>query len=287
MVIHVASEVLESIDVFDEIMEEIAVLALLGVRPVLLVGTRAQVDASLELRANEPVFHGGVRETDESTMRVVQEGCGDMRSRVEGALARGRSRSGPGGSVGSNVVGGNFFYTAQPVGVRDGIDFGFTGEVRSFDVGRSISTCATARSCRCRRRGTRRRARASTSRPSRSRRPPPPPSARRSSSTSRPHQLVVRSDVEALLADRVAPAPADPGERWATGSASAPCCSQCASPTRPRSSSTSRARAGPSRRRPTLLPTGTALASLTALGENCDVMLGTSASTASGRCSSA
>ena len=134
MVIHVASEVLESIDVFDEIMEEIAVLALLGVRPVLLVGTRAQVDASLELRANEPVFHGGVRETDESTMRVVQEVCGYMRSRVEGALARGRSRSGPGGSVGSNVVGGNFFYTAQPVGVREGIDYGFTGEVRSFDV---------------------------------------------------------------------------------------------------------------------------------------------------------
>jgi amino-acid N-acetyltransferase len=67
-------------------------------------------------------------------MRVVQEVCGFMRSRVEGALARGRSRSGPMGSVGVDVVGGNFFYTAQPIGVRNGFDFGNTGEVRSFDV---------------------------------------------------------------------------------------------------------------------------------------------------------
>ena len=28
-----------------------------------------------------------------------------------------------------NQVGGNLFYTAQPLGVRDGIDLGSTGEV--------------------------------------------------------------------------------------------------------------------------------------------------------------
>ena len=137
MVIHVASEVLDKPELFELLMEEVAVLALLGVRPVLLVGVRMQVDASLRRRNGNPVLYkgdGDVRETDEETMRVVQEVCGFMRSRVEGALSRGRARSGPSGGVGVDVVGGNFFYTAQPVGVRNGKDYGYTGEVRSIDV---------------------------------------------------------------------------------------------------------------------------------------------------------
>ena len=76
MVIHVASEVLEHGALFDKVMEEIAVLALLGVRPVLLVGVRAQIDAGLERRGLSVCAHAGVRETDEPTMRVVQEVCG-------------------------------------------------------------------------------------------------------------------------------------------------------------------------------------------------------------------
>ena len=123
-------QVLDYKDLFDPIMEEVAVLALLGVRPVLLVGVKNQVDASLSERGGETgadQYIHGIRRTSEGSMRVVQEVSGFMRARVEGALARGRSRSGPLGGVGVDVVGGNFFYTAQPIGVRDGIDFGFTG----------------------------------------------------------------------------------------------------------------------------------------------------------------
>ena len=138
MVIHVASEVLEKPALFDLVMEEVAVLALLGVRPVLLVSVRCQIEASLRRQGLEVISDAdgdtGYRVTDEQAMVTVQEVVGFMRSRVEGALARGRARSGPGGSVGVDVVGGNFFYTAQPVGVRNGIDFGYTGEVRSIDV---------------------------------------------------------------------------------------------------------------------------------------------------------
>ena len=135
MVIHIASEALEKVELFDALMQEVAMLALLGVRPVLLVGVHRQVDESLRARGlPQPLFSNGMRATDEPTMRIVQEVCGFMRSRVEGALSRGRARSGPGGSVGVDVVGGNFFYTAQPIGVRNGIDYGFSGEVRSVDV---------------------------------------------------------------------------------------------------------------------------------------------------------
>ena len=136
MVIHIASEALEREALFDSLLEEIAVLALLGVKPVLLVGIHRQVDDALRQRGlSLPPFGDlGMRVTDEATMRTVQEVNGFMRSRVEGALARGRVKSGPGGSVGVDVVGGNFFYTAQPVGVRNGVDYGFTGEVRSVDT---------------------------------------------------------------------------------------------------------------------------------------------------------
>ena len=135
MVIHISSDCLEDATLFDQLMEEIAVLALLGVKPVLLVGVHVQIDDGLRARGLPMcAFHKGVRETTLQTMRVVQEVNGFMRSRVEGALARGRARLGPGGSVGVDVVGGNFFYTAQPVGVRNGVDYGFTGEVRNVDV---------------------------------------------------------------------------------------------------------------------------------------------------------
>ena len=62
-------------------------------------------------------------------IRVLQEVSGFARSRVEAALSRGRGSRGAGG-VSVGVVGGNLFYTAQPLGVRDGVDLGSTGEVR-------------------------------------------------------------------------------------------------------------------------------------------------------------
>lgn len=36
--------------------------------------------------------------------------------------------------MGINVVGGNFFYSAKPLGVIEGIDFGYTGEVRKVEA---------------------------------------------------------------------------------------------------------------------------------------------------------
>ena len=106
-------------------------LAVLGVRPVLLVGTRIQVDARLRSLGIPVRFSGKYRITDEATIDVVREVTGFAQSRIEGSLARGRARVGPTSGVGVDVVSGNFFYTAQPLGVRSGVDFGYTGEVRN------------------------------------------------------------------------------------------------------------------------------------------------------------
>ena len=88
-------------------------------------------------------------------IRVLQEVSGFARSRVEAALSRGRGSRGAGG-VSVGVVGGNLFYTAQPLGVRDGVDLGSTGEVRWASGGprracmcTRVCTCMCMRMCTC------------------------------------------------------------------------------------------------------------------------------------------
>ena len=133
MVLHIDSKVLDRETLFDLLMDDIALLAVLGVRPVLVVSIREQVDARLLEMGVAPRYNGAHRISDAVVMRVVQEVSGFARARTEGALARGRSR-GRGTGVGIDVVGGNFHYTAQPIGVRNGVDFGSTGEVRRVEV---------------------------------------------------------------------------------------------------------------------------------------------------------
>ncbi|KAL3923980.1 MAG: hypothetical protein SGPRY_004053, partial [Prymnesium sp.] len=131
MVFHLCSELLDAPSLFDEFMSEIAILALLGVRPVLMVATRQQVDRKLREQGHRIRYAQGHRISDEVTINTMREVSGFARSRVEGALARGKM--GPTSGVGVDVVGGNFFYTAQPLGVRGGVDFALTGEVRRVD----------------------------------------------------------------------------------------------------------------------------------------------------------
>lgn len=139
MVIHLDTRVLDQEQLLDDLMDDVALIAVLGVLPVLVISIRDQVDVRLREMGVQPRFHGALRISDQSVIRVVQEVSGFARSRVEAALARGRSRSSgarrdAGGGVAVDVVGGNLFFTAQPLGVRDGVDLGSTGEVRRVEV---------------------------------------------------------------------------------------------------------------------------------------------------------
>lgn len=115
---------------FDNIMDEVSILHLLGVRIVLVIGVREQLDERLAA-ANIPAhFEHNIRVTDADTLMYLKEISGSARFTVESSLARGyRGKLGQG----VNVVGGNFFFSAKPMGVRDGVDFKFTGEVRRVD----------------------------------------------------------------------------------------------------------------------------------------------------------
>ncbi|GAX12000.1 hypothetical protein FisN_8Lh094 [Fistulifera solaris] len=118
---------LEDPAIFRNLMNDIALTWLLGMKVVLVVGCRHQI----EKRLNEKHRLAGVRVTDKDTLRVVKEEAGYVRFEVERELARALRLQSSG--MDGNVVSGNF-YSAQPLGILDGIDYEYTGFVRKVEV---------------------------------------------------------------------------------------------------------------------------------------------------------
>jgi len=132
VVIHIPGHALQHRNTFEYISDDISIMHLLGVQIVLVVGVRDQLDVKLQQQGTQLAYHNGMRITDEDTLRLLKETSGAARFEIESSLARGFRGRSP-GQQGINVVSGNFFYTAKPLGVRDGIDFKFTGEVRRIE----------------------------------------------------------------------------------------------------------------------------------------------------------
>jgi amino-acid N-acetyltransferase len=117
---------------FRHLIHDIALMHSLGVRLVLVHGSKPQIDRRLRERGITARFHNGVRVTDAQTMRCVEDAVGNTRMRIEGLLSMGLPSS-PMAHARIRVASGNFV-VARPLGVRDGIDFQFTGGVRRIDV---------------------------------------------------------------------------------------------------------------------------------------------------------
>lgn len=105
-------------------------LAALGIRLVLVHGTRPQIDAELARRDLEPRFHKGLRVTDAEVLECVKAAIGVTRIEIESQLSQGLPNTPMAGSW-MRVTGGNFI-TARPVGVVDGVDYQYTGTVRKI-----------------------------------------------------------------------------------------------------------------------------------------------------------
>lgn len=112
-------------------VQDLALLASLGVRLVLVHGSRPQVDDLLRARGVAVRYHGGVRITTPEALACVKEAAGRVRVEVEALLSMGLANS-PMAGARVRVQSGNFV-TARPLGVRDGTDFGHTGQVRRID----------------------------------------------------------------------------------------------------------------------------------------------------------
>jgi len=113
---------------FTNTVHDIALLNSLGVRLVLAIGARVQIEQQLATEKLTSIFHQGLRVTDEACLQAVKRASGAVRAEVEALLSTGIPNS-PMHGAAIRAVSGNFV-TAKPIGVRDGVDFCFTGEVR-------------------------------------------------------------------------------------------------------------------------------------------------------------
>ena len=117
---------------FEKLLDDIALLWLLGVKIVIVIGCRGLLDERLLVEGEDPpLTHKGIRVTNEHDLRSIKEIAGYARFEAERQLARALKRK-ANERGGGNVVSGNF-YSAQPFGVRDGIDFMFTGKLRRVE----------------------------------------------------------------------------------------------------------------------------------------------------------
>jgi amino-acid N-acetyltransferase len=116
---------------FPELVHDIALLHSLGIRLVLVHGARPQIENKLKAASIHMEYANGLRITDDASLQCVKEAAGTVRVEIEALLSMGLANT-PMSGARIGVSSGNFV-TAQPLGVRDGIDYCHTGEVRRVD----------------------------------------------------------------------------------------------------------------------------------------------------------
>ena len=117
---------------FLALIHDLNLLASLGVRLVLVHGTRPQIEARLAQLKHRTRYVSGLRVTDDIALSCAKEASGRIRVEIEALLSMGLPNSPMAGSD-IRVASGNFV-TAKPIGVLEGVDLIHTGEVRRIDA---------------------------------------------------------------------------------------------------------------------------------------------------------
>lgn len=117
---------------FAHLVHDIALLNSLGIHLIIVFGARPQIEKLQQQRNIESHLVRGLRLTDEDSITCVKEAVGAARIQIEALLSMGLPNS-PMEDAQLKVTSGNFI-TAKPIGVIDGVDMGFTGEVRRVDT---------------------------------------------------------------------------------------------------------------------------------------------------------
>jgi amino-acid N-acetyltransferase len=129
-VVAFAGEVIE-MSQFRQHLQDLAIISSLGVRLVLVHGTRPQIDLRLQAANQAIQFHKGIRVTDANALKAAQEAIGFLRIKIENLLTHALSQP----SLSNQALGlisGNFI-TAKPLGVIDGVDYTYSGSVRKIN----------------------------------------------------------------------------------------------------------------------------------------------------------
>ncbi len=117
---------------FYTLTHDFNLLTSLGVRLVLVHGTRPQIEAEMAEKDLSPRYHNGIRVTDADALECAKMATGQVRVEIEALLSMGLVNS-PMHGADIRVASGNYV-TAQPLGVRDGADYCYTGVVRKINT---------------------------------------------------------------------------------------------------------------------------------------------------------
>ena len=123
---------------FTTLVHDLTLLSHLGIKLVLVHGMRDQLDNALSSNRIESQY--GVDPYNAQRMRIttteslpsVTAVTGDIRCRLESAFSTGLPNS-PMSGAKISLVSGNLI-VARPYGIRDGIDYQHTGEIRKLRV---------------------------------------------------------------------------------------------------------------------------------------------------------
>ena len=114
------------------LVQDLSLLSALGIKLVLVHGSRPQVNEQLRLKGFSQQFDRGRAPTDSDALECAKEAAGEIRLDIEAAFSQGLPNT-PMSHAQIRVISGNFV-TARPTGIIDGVDYKHTGQVRKIDV---------------------------------------------------------------------------------------------------------------------------------------------------------
>lgn len=115
-----------------DLFRDFNLLVNLGVKLVIVHGVYQQVKSRLKEANLRSKFIKKRRVTDIVTLNLIKEAVGQIRIEIEALLSMGLSKP-PMANSTVRITNGNYI-TARPIGVVDGVDLMFTGEVRKVDA---------------------------------------------------------------------------------------------------------------------------------------------------------
>ncbi len=128
-VIMVSDEVIYS-DRFVGLVHDIALLNHLGIKLVILHGSRNSIDSHLANHKLDSKFHQNIRITDSESLPFVVQAINAVKTYFDSQLSMGLPNTPMSGSE-ISLVGGNFVI-GMPLGVIDGVDMQHSGKVRAI-----------------------------------------------------------------------------------------------------------------------------------------------------------
>lgn len=129
LVVYISGEALQQASA--ELIPDLALLRSLGLRLVVVFGSRPQVSEAFKRDGIAETFHQSLRVTTAESLASATGAAQQLLLRLQAAFSTGLVNS-PMHGAAVRTVSGNLVY-AKPQGIIDGVDYQFTGSVRSVD----------------------------------------------------------------------------------------------------------------------------------------------------------